>query len=196
MNQALELWFGFKMLVIEQFPFVFAWNYNALKWLFFYSELSSWIFRLCYSVTYLRLDGSVEPGKRFEIVKAFNSDPTIDVLLLTTHGRIFHLVLIDLPIYFSCSCSLIFLNYIKFSICSRWAWFEPDICRYPCFCGAWLESDARPSGNYDPFNDFFGFSFPGQDNSNFFSIEFDISCGIEFLLTDFFYQFFRIQLLL
>uniref|UniRef100_A0A7N0U9X5 TATA-binding protein-associated factor BTAF1 n=1 Tax=Kalanchoe fedtschenkoi TaxID=63787 RepID=A0A7N0U9X5_KALFE len=37
------------------------------------------------SVTYLRLDGSVDPGKRFEIVKAFNSDPTIDVLLLTTH---------------------------------------------------------------------------------------------------------------
>lgn len=38
------------------------------------------------SVTYLRLDGSVDPEKRFEIVKAFNSDPTIDVLLLTTHG--------------------------------------------------------------------------------------------------------------
>ncbi|KAK2433246.1 TATA-binding protein-associated factor BTAF1 [Trifolium repens] len=37
------------------------------------------------SVTYLRLDGSVETEKRFEIVKAFNSDPTIDVLLLTTH---------------------------------------------------------------------------------------------------------------
>ncbi|KAL3681420.1 hypothetical protein R1sor_024376 [Riccia sorocarpa] len=37
------------------------------------------------SVTYLRLDGSVEPEKRFGIVKAFNSDPTIDVLLLTTH---------------------------------------------------------------------------------------------------------------
>eukprot|EP01018_Ginkgo_biloba_P007683 Gb_19667 [translate_table: standard] len=37
------------------------------------------------SVTYLRLDGSVEPARRFDIVKAFNSDPTIDVLLLTTH---------------------------------------------------------------------------------------------------------------
>ncbi|XP_028801250.1 TATA-binding protein-associated factor BTAF1 isoform X1 [Neltuma alba] len=37
------------------------------------------------NVTYLRLDGSVEPEKRFEIVKTFNSDPTIDVLLLTTH---------------------------------------------------------------------------------------------------------------
>ncbi|XP_027906160.1 TATA-binding protein-associated factor BTAF1 isoform X1 [Vigna unguiculata] len=37
------------------------------------------------SVTYLRLDGSVASEKRFEIVKAFNSDPTIDVLLLTTH---------------------------------------------------------------------------------------------------------------
>ncbi|GMP77988.1 hypothetical protein CsSME_00034084 [Camellia sinensis var. sinensis] len=40
------------------------------------------------SVTYLQLDGSVEPEKRFDIVKAFNSDPTIDVLLLTTHGGI------------------------------------------------------------------------------------------------------------
>lgn len=39
-----------------------------------------------YSVTYLRLDGSVESEKRFDIVRAFNSDPTIDVLLLTTHG--------------------------------------------------------------------------------------------------------------
>ncbi|XP_024523098.1 TATA-binding protein-associated factor BTAF1 [Selaginella moellendorffii] len=37
------------------------------------------------SVTYMRLDGSVDVSKRFEIVKAFNSDPTIDVLLLTTH---------------------------------------------------------------------------------------------------------------
>ncbi|KAI3756166.1 hypothetical protein L1987_55982 [Smallanthus sonchifolius] len=37
------------------------------------------------SVTYLRLDGSVEAEKRFDIVKSFNSDPTIDVLLLTTH---------------------------------------------------------------------------------------------------------------
>ncbi|CAM6099985.1 unnamed protein product [Calypogeia fissa] len=37
------------------------------------------------SVTYLRLDGSVETEKRFGIVKAFNADPTIDVLLLTTH---------------------------------------------------------------------------------------------------------------
>ena len=39
------------------------------------------------SVTYLRLDGSIEPDKRFDVVKAFNSDPTIDVLLLTTHGN-------------------------------------------------------------------------------------------------------------
>lgn len=39
----------------------------------------------------MRLDGSVVPEKRFEIVKAFNSDPTIDVLLLTTHGMLFPL---------------------------------------------------------------------------------------------------------
>ncbi|GJU13443.1 TATA-binding protein-associated factor BTAF1 [Tanacetum coccineum] len=37
------------------------------------------------SVTYLRLDGSVQPEKRFDVLKSFNSDPTIDVLLLTTH---------------------------------------------------------------------------------------------------------------
>lgn len=37
-------------------------------------------------MAYLRLDGSVESEKRYDIVKAFNSDPTIDVLLLTTHG--------------------------------------------------------------------------------------------------------------
>ncbi|GJR66889.1 TATA-binding protein-associated factor BTAF1, partial [Tanacetum coccineum] len=37
------------------------------------------------SVTYLRLDGSVEPEKNFDILKSFNSDPTIDVMLLTTH---------------------------------------------------------------------------------------------------------------
>ncbi|KAL0652517.1 hypothetical protein Bca4012_095208 [Brassica carinata] len=45
-----------------------------------YNDLVYWTI-----VTYMRLDGSVVPEKRFEIVKAFNSDPTIDVLLLTTH---------------------------------------------------------------------------------------------------------------
>jgi TATA-binding protein-associated factor len=51
-------------------------------------EKLEWVFDLCGSgnrVTYLRLDGSVETEKRFDIVKAFNADPTIDVLLLTTH---------------------------------------------------------------------------------------------------------------
>jgi TATA-binding protein-associated factor len=36
------------------------------------------------SVQYLRMDGSVEPGKRQEIVNKFNSDPSYDCLLLTT----------------------------------------------------------------------------------------------------------------
>lgn len=36
------------------------------------------------SVTFSRLDGSVSSDKRFEIVQRFNSDPSIDVLLLTT----------------------------------------------------------------------------------------------------------------
>ncbi|XP_062319885.1 TATA-binding protein-associated factor 172 [Osmerus eperlanus] len=37
------------------------------------------------SVTYLRLDGSVPAGMRHTIVSRFNNDPSIDVLLLTTH---------------------------------------------------------------------------------------------------------------
>ena len=36
-------------------------------------------------VTYLRLDGSVDAKDRFGIVEKFNADPTIDLLLLTTH---------------------------------------------------------------------------------------------------------------
>lgn len=36
------------------------------------------------SVTYLRLDGSVPASQRQDIVNNFNSDPSIDVLLLTT----------------------------------------------------------------------------------------------------------------
>jgi TATA-binding protein-associated factor len=37
------------------------------------------------SVTYLRLDGGVAPGRRHELVSKFNEDPTIDLFLLTTH---------------------------------------------------------------------------------------------------------------
>ena len=37
------------------------------------------------SVTYLRLDGSIAISDRHEIVNRFNNDPSIDVLLLTTH---------------------------------------------------------------------------------------------------------------
>lgn len=40
--------------------------------------------RLLPSATYLRLDGSVEPTRRQSIVNTFNSDPSIDILLLTT----------------------------------------------------------------------------------------------------------------
>ncbi|KAE8194770.1 hypothetical protein A4X06_0g5314 [Tilletia controversa] len=36
------------------------------------------------SVTYMRLDGTVSADKRHGIVRTFNSDPSIDVLLLTT----------------------------------------------------------------------------------------------------------------
>jgi TATA-binding protein-associated factor len=37
------------------------------------------------SVTYMRLDGGTEAKKRHAIVQTFNSDPSIDCLLLTTH---------------------------------------------------------------------------------------------------------------
>lgn len=37
------------------------------------------------TVTYMRLDGGVAASKRQEVVNRFNSDPTIDILLLTTH---------------------------------------------------------------------------------------------------------------
>ena len=37
------------------------------------------------SVTYMRMDGSTPSHKRHGVVQAFNSDPSIDVLLLTTH---------------------------------------------------------------------------------------------------------------
>lgn len=37
------------------------------------------------SVTYMRLDGGTEANKRHAIVQTFNADPSIDVLLLTTH---------------------------------------------------------------------------------------------------------------
>ncbi|CAF0894772.1 unnamed protein product [Didymodactylos carnosus] len=36
-------------------------------------------------VTYLRLDGSMSACERFNTVQKFNSDPSIDILLLTTH---------------------------------------------------------------------------------------------------------------
>lgn len=37
------------------------------------------------SVTYMRLDGSTDARHRHDIVQKFNGDPSIDVLLLTTH---------------------------------------------------------------------------------------------------------------
>lgn len=37
------------------------------------------------SVTYLRLDGSTPAGSRHSLVQRFNNDPSIDILLLTTH---------------------------------------------------------------------------------------------------------------
>jgi len=41
--------------------------------------------KLMPTVSYLRMDGSVDASKRHEMVQKFNADPSIDVLLLTTH---------------------------------------------------------------------------------------------------------------
>jgi TATA-binding protein-associated factor len=43
-------------------------------------------------VTYLRLDGSVPPSQRHDIVRRFNNDASIDCLLLTTQVCCFFLV--------------------------------------------------------------------------------------------------------
>lgn len=37
------------------------------------------------SVTYMRLDGGTDAKRRHAVVQTFNSDPSIDCLLLTTH---------------------------------------------------------------------------------------------------------------
>ena len=37
------------------------------------------------SVTYMRLDGNTDTNKRHAVVQTFNTDPSIDCLLLTTH---------------------------------------------------------------------------------------------------------------
>ena len=42
------------------------------------------LFKKQISVSYLRMDGSVDVSKRHDIVTKFNADPSIDVLLLTT----------------------------------------------------------------------------------------------------------------
>ncbi len=36
------------------------------------------------NVTYLRLDGTIQPSERYGVVHRFNTDPSIDILLLTT----------------------------------------------------------------------------------------------------------------
>ena len=41
--------------------------------------------KLLPSVSYMRLDGTTDPRNRQSIVQKFNADPSIDVLLLTTH---------------------------------------------------------------------------------------------------------------
>lgn len=42
------------------------------------------LLRKMHNVTFLRLDGTIPATDRFNVVKKFNSDPSIDILLLTT----------------------------------------------------------------------------------------------------------------
>ncbi|KAJ5070905.1 b-tfiid tata-box-binding protein-associated factor 1 [Anaeramoeba ignava] len=53
-------------------------------------------------VTFLRLDGEMEPKKRMDVVLKFNNDPTIDLLLLTTKigGTGLNLTSADTVIFF------------------------------------------------------------------------------------------------
>lgn len=53
------------------------WTLDLIEDLVFKRHLSN--------ISYLRLDGGVEASARYPIVSKFNSDMTIDVLLLTTH---------------------------------------------------------------------------------------------------------------
>ncbi len=46
--------------------------------------IESELLRNMKNVTHLRLDGTVPPSERFNVVRRFNNDPSIDILLLTT----------------------------------------------------------------------------------------------------------------
>lgn len=63
------------------------------------------------TVTYLRLDGSVPAGDRHDLVYKFNTDPSIDLLLLTTHvgGLGLNLTGADTVYWFFFYFALIFL---------------------------------------------------------------------------------------
>lgn len=62
------------------------------------------------SVTYLRLDGSVPASNRHEVVNRFNNDPSIDVLLLTTH------------VSFKVLCIVSFYLTLALFHADRWSW--------------------------------------------------------------------------
>lgn len=94
------------------------------------------------TVTYLRLDGSVPASMRQDIVHNFNTDPSIDVLLLTTQvsvaisSRVFKFIII--------SCVMIF---IFFLFLGWWLRFKSYWCRYCNFCGTRMESHERLAGH-------------------------------------------------
>lgn len=89
------------------------------------------------SVTYLRLDGSVPASQRQDIVNNFNSDPSIDVLLLTT----------------MVSIKWAFMFYDPTSIVNQFLGWRPGSKsngrRYGHLCRARLESNEGSAG-YGP----------------------------------------------
>lgn len=56
------------------------------------------------AVSYLRLDGSVPPSARHHIVTKFNSDPSIDVLLLTTQVNYYFIAVTRSSAFMLCVC--------------------------------------------------------------------------------------------
>ena len=96
------------------------------------------------SVTYLRLDGSVPANSRHDVVNRFNNDPSIDVLLLTTHVSLQCIAL---------KATHVMNSNAKFSSVSlnphtdRRSWIEFDRRRYGDLRRARLEPNERPPGN-------------------------------------------------
>lgn len=90
------------------------------------------------SVTYLRLDGSISPGMRHDVVTAFNNDPSIDVLLLTTHVGGLGLNLTGADTVSATSVShhsdSFMVLILLMGFCAVWTWPHSQCSRGTCLC--------------------------------------------------------------